>query len=85
MKNKTYKMKFLLLFEEYSSYQTKVLDNLLDKISKSGMNSLSPEEKNQLKNIEDVKSPEVQKILKNDEEEPSENSIFNGENIINKK
>ena len=57
-------MKFLMLFEEYSSYQTKVLDNLLDKISKSGMGSLSPEERNQLKNIEDVESPDVQKLLK---------------------
>jgi hypothetical protein len=73
-----------MLFEEYSSYQTKVLDDLLDKISKNGVDSLTPEEKIQLKNIEDIKSPEVQKLLKNNEE-PAEQSIFDSENIINKK
>jgi hypothetical protein len=80
-------MKFLMLFEEYSSYQTKVLDDLLDKISKSGIDSLSPEERKQLKNIDDVKSPEVQKLLKNDdvETEPSKASTFDVKNIINKK
>ena len=78
-------MKFLMLFEAYTKYQEKTLDEILDKISKYGMNSLTPDEKNILGNIEDVKSPEVQKLLKKDENEPSETSIFNAENVINKK
>lgn len=80
-------MKFLMLFEAFSNYQTKVVDELLDKISKNGVNSLSPDELNKLKDVDNIKSPSVKALLKDDgeDETPADSSIFDIENIINKK
>lgn len=89
-------MKYLMLFESYTSHQEKLMDELLDKISNFGMDSLSPEEKNMLKNLDTIESPEVKKLMSNDDAENSGEYIsgfsdatakdfLSGKNVINKK
>jgi len=50
-------MKHLMLFEAYTSYQTKLMNDLLDK----GYNNLSEIDKEKLRNIDKQKEPKVQK------------------------
>jgi hypothetical protein len=87
-------MKYIMLFEAYSSYQEKIMDDLLDKISKNGVDSLTPEEKNMLQKLDTIESPEVKKLLNNngDDDEilggfddKTGKAFFSDENVINKK
>jgi hypothetical protein len=61
-------MKYVLLFEYFSKH-----DDILDKISKNGVNSLTPEEVNLLKNINKV---QPQKDMFKTLEIKKENDIY---------
>jgi hypothetical protein len=63
-------MRYLMMFEAFNESLTKhqefTMNNILDKISKDGVDSLTPEERKMLNNIEDIEAP-VPDILKDTE------------------
>lgn len=90
-------MKYVLLFEAYTSHQEKIMDDLLDKINDFGIDSLTPEEKNMLNNLDTIESPEVKKLMNNDDDDENRGNFISGlsdatskaflsgENVVNKK